>query len=94
MFIPRKHGIYQPVGDTVMPGGTSRALCMIPSMVQIAEDVLDLAPQVLFFNYGNPMAVVRRAVRKATGANMVGLCHGVGQVHAYLALPWGSPPIR
>ena len=25
VFVPRKHGIFQPVGDTVMPGGSSRA---------------------------------------------------------------------
>jgi len=50
---------------------------MIPAMVDIAKDVLDLAPRALFFNYGNPMGTVCRAVRKATGANMVGLCHGV-----------------
>ena len=77
VFIPRKYGIYQPVGDSVMPGGTSRALRMIPAMIAIAKDVLDLAPRALFFNYGNPMGPICRAVRKATGANMVGLCHGV-----------------
>ena len=60
VFVPRKHGIFQPVGDTVMPGGTSRALRMIPPMIEIAEDVLDLAPEALFFNYGNPMAAVCR----------------------------------
>lgn len=92
VFIPRKHGIYQPVGDSVMPGGTSRALRMIPAMVAIAEDVLDLAPEALFFNYGNPMAPVCRAVRKATGANVVGLCHGVPHVARYLADALGVLP--
>ena len=85
VFIPRKHGIYQPVGDTVGPGGTSRAMRMIPAMVGVAEDVLDLAPDALFFNYGNPMAPVCRAIRKATGAEVVGLCHGVFGVAHYLA---------
>jgi len=77
VLIPRKYGIYQPVGDSVMPGGTSRALRMIPAMVDIANDVSELAPDALFFNYGNPMSAVCRGVRKATNANMVGLCHGV-----------------
>jgi len=54
-------------------------------MVGIARDVLDLAPGALFFNYGNPMGPVCRAVRKATGAEMVGLCHGVFGVASYLA---------
>lgn len=94
VFIPRKHGIYQPVGDTVGPGGTSRALRMIPAMVSIAQDVLDLAPTALFFNYGNPMAPVCRAIRKATGAEVVGLCHGVFHVGHYLARALGDDPGR
>lgn len=85
VFIPRQHGIFQPVGDSVMPGGTSRALRMVPPMVAIARDVLELCPQALFFNYGNPMPPVCRAVRKATGANLVGLCHGVFHVGKLLA---------
>lgn len=89
VFIPRKYGIYQPVGDSVMPGGTSRALRMIPAMVEIAQDVLELCPEALFFNYGNPMAPVCRAVRKATGAKLVGLCHGVNHVSHWLAKTLG-----
>jgi len=94
VLIPRAHGIYQPVGDSVMPGGTSRALRMIPAMVAIAADVLDLAPRALLFNYGNPMAAVCRAVRKATGAEVVGLCHGVVGVARYLAEALGVEPGR
>jgi alpha-galactosidase len=85
VFIPRRYGIYMPVGDTVGPGGTSRALRMIPDMVDIARDVIDLAPQALFFNYANPMAAVCRGVAKATGAPMVGLCHGVIDTARWLA---------
>jgi len=77
VMIPRKYGIYQPVGDSVMPGGTSRALRMIPAMVDTANDVMRLASDALFFNYANPMSAICRGVCKATGANMVGLCHGV-----------------
>ena len=76
VFIPRKYGIYQPVGDSVMPGGISRAQRMIPAMVDIARDVKALCPGAWFFNYGNPMTANCTAVRKATGLNMVGLCHG------------------
>jgi alpha-galactosidase len=54
-------------------------------MVDIARDVLDLCPDALFFNYGNPMAPICRAIRKATGANVTGLCHGVVHVARYLA---------
>jgi alpha-galactosidase len=58
---------------------------MVPAMVEIARDVLELAPGALFFNYSNPMAVICRAVHKATGADMVGLCHGVQWVASILA---------
>jgi len=85
VFIPRKYGIFQPVGDSVGPGGSSRALRMIPAMVAVARDVLDLAPDALFFNYSNPMAPVCRAIRKATDAPVVGLCHGVNHTARYLA---------
>ena len=85
VFVPRKFGIYQPVGDTAMPGGLSRALRMVPSMVDIAKDILDLCPDAWFFNYGNPMTAVCRGVRKATGANIIGLCHGVMHAARYLA---------
>lgn len=91
VFIPRRHGVVVPVGDTVGPGGSSRALRMIPAMVAIAQDVLDLAPRALFFNYGNPMAPICRAIRKATGANVIGLCHGVHSVAQYLARALSVP---
>ncbi len=89
VLIPRQFGIYQPVGDSVMPGGTSRALRMIPAMVAIAQDMLDLAPTALFFNYSNPMAPICRAVRKATGAPIIGLCHGVFRVAGLLTQALG-----
>jgi len=92
VFIPRKYGIYQPVGDSVMPGGTSRSLRMIPAMVAIAEDVQELAPEALFFNYANPMTSVCRAVRKATDADIVGLCSGVHSVGLSLASMLDAEP--
>ncbi len=91
VFVPRRYGIYQPVGDTVMPGGISRAMRMVPAMVDIARDVMALCPQALFVNYANPMTVNCRAVRKATGADVVGLCHGVMHVERDLARFVGAP---
>ena len=92
VFIPRKYGIYQPVGDSVMPGGISRAQRMIPAMVDIARDVKTLCPDAWFFNYSNPMTANCAAVRKVTGLNIVGLCHGTFHVQHQLASYIGSPP--
>jgi alpha-galactosidase len=85
VFIPRKYGIYQPVGDTTMPGGISRALRMIPPMLDIAKDVAELCPDALFFNYSNPMTAICMAIRQELGVPVIGLCHGVFHVERYLA---------
>ncbi len=84
VFIPRRYGIYQPVGDTIMPGGISRALRQIPAMLAIARDVSELAPQACFINYANPMAAICRAVSKSD-RGIVGLCHGVKSGERHLA---------
>ena len=83
--IPRRHGIFQPVGDTAMPGGISRAMRMIPQMLAIARDVADLCPDAFFFNYSNPMTAICRAIRRETGVPVVGLCHGVHHVEGQIA---------
>ena len=77
VFVPRKYGIYQPVGDTVMPGGISRAMRMIPALVDVANDIHALCPDAWFFNYANPMASNCTAIRRATQVPVIGLCHGV-----------------
>lgn len=83
--VPRKHGIFQPVGDTMMPGGISRAMRMIPQMVAIAQDVAEMCPQAYLLNYSNPMTAVCRAVQVKTGVPVIGLCHGVHYVEGVLA---------
>ncbi len=92
VLIPRRYGIYQPVGDTVMPGGISRAMRMIPALVEIARDVDALCPDAWFFNYSNPMAANCWAIRLATGVPVVGLCHGTFHVQRQLAAFIGAPP--
>jgi alpha-galactosidase len=54
-------------------------------MVDIARDVLELAPDALFFNYANPMSLICYTVRKVTGAPVVGLCNGTWEAARYLA---------
>ena len=92
VLIPRQYGIYQPVGDTVMPGGTSRAMRMIPALVEIARDVDALCPDARFYNYSNPMTANCWAIRLATGVPVVGLCHGTFHVQRQLAEFIGAPP--
>lgn len=83
--IPRNYGIFQPVGDTALPGGISRAMRMIPQMIAIARDIEELCPEAVFFNYSNPMTAICRAIRKETGVPVIGLCHGVHHVEGVIA---------
>ena len=81
----QRHGIFQPVGDSVMPGGISRLLRTVPLMVEVARDVVALAPDALFFNYSNPMTANVTAMSRYSGADVVGLCHGMHHVQRELA---------
>lgn len=89
--ICQRHGVFQPVGDSVMPGGISRLLRTTPVMVEIARDVVDLAPDAYFFNYSNPMTANVQAMTRHAGAEVVGLCHGMHHVQRELAAFAGLP---
>lgn len=91
VFIPRRYGVFQPVGDTTMPGGIARALRMIPALVDIATDIESVCPAARFFNYANPMTANCAAIRRATGVPVVGLCHGVNHSTGDLARALGVP---
>src|SRR6266581_1320038 len=52
--IPEKYGIYQSVGDTVGPGGLSRALRNVPVMVGIAQTMERRCPNAWMLNLTNP----------------------------------------
>ena len=60
--IPRRHGVAQSVGDTVGPGGISRALRNIPVFLGIATDMVERCPDAWLLNITNPMTTVCRAV--------------------------------
>lgn len=91
VVIPRKYGVFQPVGDSVMSGGVSRAMRMIPANNEIAADVIRLCPDATLINYSNPMTTNCWAMRKATGADVVGLCIGTHEVYHQLAGFIGKP---
>jgi len=89
--IARDFGVHQPVGDSVLPGGISRTLRIVPVMVEIARDVVRLCADAFFFNYGNPMTANVAAMHQYADAEAVGLCHGVVHVHRELAAYAGKP---
>lgn len=83
--VTMRHGVFQPVGDSILPGGISRLLRTVPVMVEIARDIAELAPDALYFNYSNPMTANVMAIAKYAGAEVVGLCHGMHHIQRELA---------
>lgn len=75
--IPRKYGVEQCVGDTLGPGGVFRSLRTIPVLLDICDEMDELAQDALLLNYVNPMAANCWAVADGSGRPHVGLCHSV-----------------
>jgi alpha-galactosidase len=88
--VPARHGIVQSVGDTVGPGGISRALRNVPVLVDIARDMEKCCPEAWMLNITNPMTCLTRAVCRETSVKAVGLCHEVGHVCMDLAIALGK----
>lgn len=84
--IPEKYGIFQSVGDTVGPGGWSRALRNVPVFAAWAQKIEKLCPNAFVLNYSNPMATLTGVFNAiAPSIRAIGLCHGpIGTKH-YLA---------
>ena len=89
--IPLRYGVEQCVGDTLGPGGVFRALRTIPVLLDLCDDMDELAPDALLLNYVNPMAANCWAVDRATGRPHVGLCHSVQGTSEMLA-GWAGVP--
>lgn len=81
---PERYGIFQTVGDTVGPGGLSRALRNVPVFLDLARAMERRCPQAWMLNCSNPLSALTRVVGRETSIRVVGLCHGVrGQVRAF-----------
>jgi alpha-galactosidase/6-phospho-beta-glucosidase family protein len=92
--IPWKYGLRQSVGDTVGPGGISRALRNIPVVADMARRVEAFCPQAWFLNYTNPLSTLTRAIdmQRSVRNRTVGLCHEWIGVRAKLAAILGVEP--
>lgn len=89
--IPKKYGVDINVGDTRGPAGIFRALRTIPIMIDICRDIEKYAPNAVFLNYTNPMAMLCRAMQTVSKVNVVGLCHSVQGTAEMLARWIGAP---
>lgn len=86
VHLPEKYGIYQSVGDTVGPGGISRALRTIPIYVEIAQKIKLHSPNAWVINYTNPMSLCTRTLYEVfPEIKAFGCCHEVFETQHLLA---------
>jgi alpha-galactosidase len=91
--IPKSFGVDTNVGDTRGPSGIFRALRTIPVMVDICKDMERYCPQAILLNYTNPMAMLCRAMQRASSIQVTGLCHSV-QGTAWMLANWIGAPME
>jgi alpha-galactosidase len=72
--IPARYGVRQTVGDSVGPGGISRALRSVPVILDVARAMERQCPGALLVNVSNPLTALCRAVTRETSIRTVGLC--------------------
>src|SRR5215831_9631191 len=83
--IPLRYGVDQCIGDTIGPGGIFKALRTGPDWLEIVADVGRLCPEAIVLNYTNPMSILTLAASRASGLQVVGLCHSVQSTSRLLA---------
>ena len=85
VHLPERVGVWQPVGDTVGPGGFVRAMRTIPMFAEIGEAIRDYAPDAWVINYTNPMTLcVRTLYEVFPGVKAFGCCHEVFSTQSLL----------
>ena len=78
VHLPERLGVWQPVGDTVGPGGFMRAMRTIPMFAEIGRAIRDFAPDAWVINYTNPMTLCIRTLYEVfPGIKAFGCCHEV-----------------
>ena len=72
--IPAKHGVYMPIADSIGPGGMMRAFRHIPVLTSVCEDLEEVSPEAVVFNYSNPATTNTMAMRWVSSVESFGLC--------------------
>lgn len=83
--VPLQYGINQVYGENGGVGGTIHALRIIPPILDIVADMMEICPNAYMFNYSNPMTAICTAVhKKFPKARFIGMCHEIAWLHTWL----------
>jgi alpha-galactosidase len=91
-YVPLQYGIRQVYGENGGPGGLFHSLRIIPPILEICGDVMDICPEAYVFNFSNPMSRICTTVhRKYPDLRFVGLCHEIGSIPRHLPVMLDTP---
>lgn len=83
--VPLQYGINQVYGENGGPGGVFHALRIIPVVLEIMKDVMEICPNAYVFNYSNPMTAICTTVHRVyPKAKFIGMCHEIGWLNKWL----------
>jgi len=83
--VPLQYGARQVYGENGGPGGVFHALRIIPPILDIVKDAMDICPKAYIFNYSNPMTAICTTVKRAyPEARFIGMCHEIGWLSRWL----------
>lgn len=90
--VPLQYGEPQVYGENGGPGGVFHALRILPPILDIVRDAMELCPKAYIFNFSNPMTAICTTVKRAfPQARFVGLCHEIGWLSRWLPPILGLP---
>jgi alpha-galactosidase len=92
VLFPQIYGIFQPVGDTIGPGGLMRALRHGPPLLEVGRKMLEVSkPGAPLIQLTNPMNPLCGALERLEGLTVYGICHGVDDTEWIFADRLGLP---
>lgn len=83
--IPLHFGIKQVYGENGGSGGLFHSFRIIPPILDICGDIMEICPDTLVMNLSNPMTNILTAIsRKYPSLKFVGLCHEISSLIIHL----------
>lgn len=83
--VPLQYGIKQVYGENGGAGGIFHSLRIIPVILEIMKDVMEVCPEAYVFNFSNPMTAICTTVKRVyPKARFIGMCHEIGWLGRWL----------
>jgi alpha-galactosidase len=90
-MFPQIYSIFQPVGDTIGPGGLVRALRHAGPLLNVARTMRDVSrPDAVLIQLTNPMNPICAAIEHLGGVRTYGICHGIDDTRTFVAKQFGK----